>query len=121
MIVEQIEFEVAYAKPEEQVIIKVSGEAGMTVREAIEASRIAERFAEIDLDTIKIGIHGKVSKLDAILESGDRVEIYRALIADPKAARKKKAAASKSENKDAVTKMESVAENRNYVGNGRWQ
>jgi len=96
VIAEQIEVEVAYAKPEEQVIIKVLGHAGMTVKEAIELSKITERFPEINLDTDKVGVYGKVTKLDAMLELGDRVEIYRPLIADPKAARKKKVAAAKS-------------------------
>jgi putative ubiquitin-RnfH superfamily antitoxin RatB of RatAB toxin-antitoxin module len=91
--VENIEVEVAYAKPEEQVILKVQGEPGMTVLEAIERSRIAEKFPEIDPATAKVGVFGKAAKQDAELQTGDRVEIYRELIADPKAARKKKAAA----------------------------
>jgi putative ubiquitin-RnfH superfamily antitoxin RatB of RatAB toxin-antitoxin module len=91
--VENIDVEVAYAKPEEQVILKVQGDPGMTVLQAIELSRIVERFPEIDPATAKVGIFGKAAKQDTELQAGDRVEIYRELIADPKAARKKKAAA----------------------------
>ncbi len=92
MTAENIEVEVAYAKPEKQVILKVQGEQGMTVQQAIERSNIVEQFPEIDPATAKAGIFGKAAKLDVELQSGDRVEIYRELIADPKAARKKKAA-----------------------------
>ncbi len=93
MTAESIEVEVAYAKPEKQVILKVRGEAGMTVQQAIERSNIVEQFPEIDPATAKTGVFGRAVKLDEALQSGDRVEIYRELIADPKAARKKKAAA----------------------------
>lgn len=87
-----IEIEVAYAKPEEQCILTVTGSPGMTVEQAIEHSRILERFPEIDLATAKLGIFSKAAKRDTVLADGDRVEIYRPLIADPKEARKKRAA-----------------------------
>ena len=90
---EQIEVEVAYATPQEQVIFKIAGEKGMDAKSAIVQSRISEKFPEIDPESAKVGIYGKTVKLDQELSSGDRVEIYRELIADPKAARKKKAAA----------------------------
>lgn len=95
MASEQFEIEVAYAKPEEQVILTVTGEPGITVEQAVERSRIAERFPEIDLASAKFGVFGKAAKADAPLQPGDRVEIYRPLIADPKEARKKRAAEGK--------------------------
>jgi putative ubiquitin-RnfH superfamily antitoxin RatB of RatAB toxin-antitoxin module len=67
----------------------------LTAKQAIEVSGILERFPEIDLKINKIGIFGKVAKLDTLLTEGDRVEIYRPLIADPKEARKKRAAEGK--------------------------
>jgi putative ubiquitin-RnfH superfamily antitoxin RatB of RatAB toxin-antitoxin module len=73
----------------------VEGEPGMTVREAIERSGILDLHPEIDLSSTKVGVFGKVTKLDAVLYPGDRVEIYRPLIADPKEARKKRAAKGK--------------------------
>ena len=60
-----------------------------------------KRFPEIDLAVNKIGVFGKVVKLDRVLETGDRVEIYRPLIADPKEARKKRAAEGKVMRKGA--------------------
>ncbi len=53
-------------------------------RDAIERSGILAQFPEIDLDTQKVGVFGKVLALETKLEDGDRVEIYRPLIADPK-------------------------------------
>ncbi len=92
---EHFDIEVAYAKPEEQVILTVTAEPGMTVQQAVERSRIAERFPEIDPASAKYGVFGKAAKGDAPLHPGDRVEIYRPLIADPKEARKKRAAEGK--------------------------
>jgi len=67
-------------------------EEGTTVGVAIERSGILDEFPEIDLAVNRVGIFGKVAKLDAPLAPGDRVEIYRALIADPKESRKRRAA-----------------------------
>ncbi len=93
LVKEQIEVEVAYATPQEQMIVKIAGEKGMDIKSAILQSRINEKFPEIDAENAKVGIYGKTVPLDHVLCTGDRVEIYRELIADPKAARKKKAAA----------------------------
>lgn len=90
-----VQVEVAYALPDEQVIIPVEVEEGASLRSAIERSGLLERFPEIDLDKAKLGIFGKLSKADAPLRAKDRVEIYRPLIADPKEVRKKRAAEGK--------------------------
>ena len=87
-----IQVEVAYARPDEQIIIPVEVPEGTTLAQAIALSRIQERFPEIDLTTAKVGIFSKLSKPSATLRAGDRVEIYRPLIADPKAVRKQRAA-----------------------------
>ena len=92
---ESIEVEVAYARPERQLILKVEGPVGMTVAEAIERSGIAEQFPEIDVASAKVGIFSKAVNREEVLRAGDRVEIYRPLIADPKEARKKRAAKGK--------------------------
>ncbi|HHH43174.1 MAG TPA: RnfH family protein [Gammaproteobacteria bacterium] len=92
---ESIPVEVAYAKPEEQVILKLDVTPGTSLRQAIEQSGILERFPEIDLEKAKVGIFGKLKKPDQVLQPGDRVEIYRPLIADPKKVRKERAAAGK--------------------------
>ena len=83
--------EVAYAKPEEQVILSLEADSGITLEKAILLSGILQRFPEIDLVVNKVGIFGKVCKLDQVLRENDRVEIYRPLIADPKEARRQRA------------------------------
>lgn len=97
--------EVAYARPDTQVILSVDVDETATVNEAIIMSGIIEQFPEIDLDKNKVGIFGKLTKLDQTLREKDRVEIYRPLIADPKASRKKRAA-----KKDKVSKEKASQE-----------
>lgn len=96
-----VHVEVAYAKEAEQALLAVEGEEGMTVQDAIERSGMLKRFPEIDLGVNKVGVFGKLAKLDQALETGDRVEIYRPLIADPKEQRKKRAAEGKVMRKGA--------------------
>jgi putative ubiquitin-RnfH superfamily antitoxin RatB of RatAB toxin-antitoxin module len=83
--------EVAYARPDGQVIIPLRVEEGTTIEGAIRRSGIQKRFTEIDLATAKVGIFGKLAALDTVLRPRDRVEVYRPLIADPKEARKRRA------------------------------
>ncbi len=104
MVDSVVQVEVAYAKEREQALLSVEGKQGLTVQEAIERSGILRRFPEIDLKKNKVGIYGKLTKLDHPLESGDRVEIYRPLIADPKEQRKKRAAQGKKMRKGAGSK-----------------
>jgi uncharacterized protein len=87
----EIMVEIAYALPEQQVIIPIRMAEGTTAEEAIKASGIINKFPEIDLGVNKIGVFGKLSKLDAVLRNLDRVEIYRPLIADPKEVRRQRA------------------------------
>ena len=74
---------VAYADKFKQVWLKLEVPDGSTVHEAIEHSGLLQQFPEIDLSTQKVGIFGKVTKLDAKIEEGARVEIYRTITADP--------------------------------------
>jgi len=90
-----IRAEVAYARPDRQVIIPVELPEGATLEQAIVQSRIQEQFSEIQLQTVKVGVFGKLSKLSAPARTGDRIEIYRPLLADPKEVRKKRAAEGK--------------------------
>jgi putative ubiquitin-RnfH superfamily antitoxin RatB of RatAB toxin-antitoxin module len=92
---ETIAVEVAYARPEDQLIVRLELPAGSTLRQAVEKSGIRDRFPEIDPASMKAGIFGKLKKNDQVLQAGDRVEIYRPLIADPKAVRKQRAAQGK--------------------------
>ena len=88
---DEIQVEVAYALPEQQVILPIKAPVGITVEEAIKRSGILQRFPEIQLTQAKVGIFSKLSKLDTVLRDKDRVEIYRPLIADPKEVRRKRA------------------------------
>ena len=99
---EPIEVEVAYARPDEQVILPLRVPAGTAIEDAIRRSGILDRFPEIDLAANKVGVFGKVGRLDQALAEGDRVEIYRPLIADPKEARKQRAAEGKAMKKGAA-------------------
>lgn len=74
---------VAYAEANQQVWLKIEMPEKATILEAIEHSEILNAFPHIDLDRQKVGIFGKVSSLDTALREGDRVEIYRAITADP--------------------------------------
>jgi hypothetical protein len=98
---EQIKVEVAYARERAQALLNVSGPQGLRVSDAIERSGILERFPEIDLSVNKVGIFGKMARLDQVLQNGDRVEIYVPLIADPKQARKDRAAERAPARKEA--------------------
>lgn len=96
MAEEMMDVEVAYATAEVQRLLTVRVSAGATLRDAIGASGILREFPEIDLAKNKVGIFSKPAKLEQALRAGDRVEIYRPLIANPKEARKKRAAQKKS-------------------------
>lgn len=88
--------EIAYALPDEQVILVVEDAKGLTAEQAIIKSGVLDKYPEIDLTKNKIGIFGKVKSLSEILREGDRVEIYRPLLADPKEIRRQRAAAGKA-------------------------
>ncbi len=93
-----MEVEVAFATPERQLIIKVLVPPGTTVAQAIEASAIRDQFPQIECEPV-VGIFSRIVMLDDPLSTGDRVEIYRPLIADPKETRRRKAAEEKASRK----------------------
>ena len=96
-----ITVEVAHARPERQLILVVEIDAGATLEQAIRASGMLDQFPDIDLAVNKVGVFGKLGKLSDTLLDGDRVEIYRPLIADPKEVRKQRAAQGKVTKKGA--------------------
>jgi len=83
--------EIVYALRDRQVLLALEVEGGTTARQAVERSGILQRFPEIDLARAGLGIFGRVVSPDTPLRDGDRVEIYRPLIADPKNARRERA------------------------------
>lgn len=90
-----VNIEVSYALPDKQPVISLQVEQGTTIEQAILQSGILEQFPQIDIAKNKLGIFGKLKKADVVVREGDRVEIYRPLIADPKQVRKQRAAEGK--------------------------
>ncbi len=90
-----IHVEVAYALRERQALVTVEIAQGATIEEAIRRSGILEAFPEIDLQRAKVGIFGQPAALGERMRDGDRVEIYRPLIADPKEVRRERARRTK--------------------------
>ncbi|MFZ3391215.1 RnfH family protein [Buttiauxella gaviniae] len=87
----EIKVEVVYALPEKQYLLKVRLAQGSTVEQAIAASGILELRTDIDLAKNKVGVFSRPVKLIDTVNDGDRVEIYRPLIADPKELRRQRA------------------------------
>ena len=91
---EQIEIEVVYGLAHKQKLVSLTVEQGTTVRQGAEQSGLVKEFPELDIAESKLGIFGKaVRNPDTeLLKAGDRIEIYRPLLIDPKAARANRAA-----------------------------
>lgn len=106
----EIKVEIAYALPQEQVILSLAVAPGTTIQQAIEQSSMLKKFPDIDLARNKLGIFGKLSKPETVLRDRDRVEIYRPLIADPKEVRKKRAEEGKVMKKGAGDLEKDAAE-----------
>lgn len=94
--------EVVYALADRQQLLRLNVPAGTTAREAALRSGLAEHFPGLNLASAPLGIFGKVVARpeDRVLEDGERVEIYRLLLADPKEVRKQRAARAKVARQD---------------------
>lgn len=92
---EQIEVQVACARPDLQVVTTVLVPAGTKARAALQLSGIGAQFAGIDLERCPLGIWGWEISGERVLKAGDRLEIYRPLRKDPRTARREAAARSK--------------------------
>lgn len=86
-----IQVEVAYALPEKQYLRQITLPEGSSVEQAIIASGLLTLRSDIDLKKNKVGIYSRAVKLTDTVHDGDRVEIYRPLIADPKELRRQRA------------------------------
>ena len=86
-----LEIEVAYALSHQQFLRRLKMPSGSTVRQAIVQSGVLSKFPEIDLKSVKVGIFSRPVDLDVLLNSGDRVEIYRPLVLSPTEARRLRA------------------------------
>jgi len=94
--VPEISVEVVYALPDKQYLRSVKLDEGATVEQAIKASGLLSLRKDIDLSSNKVGVFSRPVKLGDVLQDGDRVEIYRPLIADPKELRRQRAERSGS-------------------------
>ena len=100
----QLSIEIVYALPDAQTLIETAVEPGTTVETAIKGSGILQQYPDIDLDSNAVGIWYRTCKLTDVVNQGDRIEIYRPLIADPKEARRRRAEKAKLEGRaDKVT------------------
>jgi hypothetical protein len=90
--------EVAYALPHKQKILTLNVPEGTSMLDAVRLSGMDQHFPELDLESAPLGIFGKAvpKPAERVLQSGERVEIYRPLIADPKEVRKQRAAKAKA-------------------------
>ncbi len=88
--------EVCYALPDKQELVMVDVAEGATLESAVVASGLMRKWPEISLKDGKFGVFGKILRVDSVLTEGDRVEIYRPLIADPKEVRRKRAEEGKA-------------------------
>jgi putative ubiquitin-RnfH superfamily antitoxin RatB of RatAB toxin-antitoxin module len=86
-----LNIEVVYATPEQQVIVTLKMAHGATIEHAIRESGLLTRFPALTQSALNVGIFARVCELQQPLAAGDRVEIYRALVHDPKEARRQRA------------------------------
>lgn len=87
----QVRVQVCHALPSEAFLETLLLPAGSTLAQAIAASGLATRFPGLDLTQAKVGIFGKLKMPETVLRDGDRIEVYRPLLADPKESRRKRA------------------------------
>ena len=88
-----IDVEVVYALADEQIVVPLRVPAGTSARDAVRLSGLGDRYLTIASGECVLGIYGRIVKGETVLAPGDRVEIYRGLVADPKQARRRRARA----------------------------
>lgn len=85
---------VCYAQADRQLWMRLEVPDNSSIEETIHLSGVLSQYPEIDLTRQKVGIFGKITKLDAIVQEGDRVEIYRQITADPAQVKRRRIDAS---------------------------
>lgn len=93
---QKIVVEVVYAYPDKVFLKKLELDHPLSIQNVILQSGVLQKYTEIDLRENKIGIFSRPAKLTDMVENGDRIEIYRPLLADPKEIRRKRAEQQKS-------------------------
>lgn len=91
MLESMLEVEVAYARPDKQTLLAVRLVQGATVADAVHESGILDLYPEIPWPDVEMGIFSRKVSADRVLADGERVEIYRPLIVDPKDRRRARA------------------------------
>lgn len=107
---DRITVEVAYALPERQALLTLSVSSAASVEQIIQQSGILQQFPQIDLQSQKVGVWSRPVKLTDLVKEGDRIEIYRPLIADPKDLRRRRAEKAKEEGRADKTTGGRVSE-----------
>jgi len=108
---ETIHIEVAYALPDKQRIVKLDVPSGTTALQAVSMSQLDEVFEDLVVGPdIKLGVWGKAVTGDRVLAMGERVEIYRPLLIDPKEVRKARAARAKAAREEGDQASEAVSD-----------
>lgn len=95
-----ISIEVVYVAVDRQALLNISVPTGTTVRQALLISDVASKFPEVDVAQCPVGIFGKAVDGARVLGEGDRIEIYRPLLADPMEIRRLRAAKAAKARKD---------------------
>ena len=85
---ESITVEVVYALPERQKLVSVAVPPGTTAREALKLSGLGDVFGGLDIDSCPVGVFGREVEPGHVLREGDRVEVYRPLLSDPREQRR---------------------------------
>jgi putative ubiquitin-RnfH superfamily antitoxin RatB of RatAB toxin-antitoxin module len=91
----KITVQVVYALPHAQHLSTIQASNNDTIIDAVKKSTLLEQFPELALNTLQLGVFGKVVAPDAKLDEGMRIEIYRPLILDPKESRRRRAQLAK--------------------------
>lgn len=92
----EIAISVVYAMPDRQALVKLQVPSGTTVADAVRLSGLASRFPELATAPLDCAIFGRVVPLDQAVAAGDRVEVLRPLLIDPKESRRQAAARARS-------------------------
>lgn len=92
-----IKVEICYATPDQAYLFTLEIAPGSTIQTALDGSSVRDVYAKIDLDACKTGVFGKLRPRDTVLRDGDRIELYRPLIADPKESRRRRAEKNSAE------------------------
>lgn len=100
MAEQMISVEVVYAAVDRQALLSISVPIGTTVRQALLMADVTSAFPELDVTHCPVGIFGKVVDGERVLENGERIEIYRPLLADPMEVRRLRAAKAAKARKD---------------------